>query len=142
MKKNTIFEPKNRNNFSSTNNNLLNEQENSFFFFEKDKEQEDFEIYQFQRIIDYGYIYQILKDFILIQILTLNSEKAKIFFEKRKKCINIMKLEKEMLNCLYSNNLNFFDKLQNKIDLINKNIFIYHKNDNTNKKETSFVENK
>ena len=53
-----------------------------------------------------------------------------------------MKLEKEMLNCLYSNNLNFFDKLQNKIDLINKNIFIYHKNDNTNKKETSFVENK
>ena len=141
MKKNTIFEPKNRNNFSTTNNNLLNEQENSFIFFEKDKEQEDFEIYQFQRIIDYGYIYQILKDFILIQILSLNSEKAKIFFEKRKKCINVMKLEKEMLNCLYSNNLNFFDKLQNKIDLINKNIFIYNKNDNANKKEVSFAEN-
>ena len=80
-----------------------------------------------------------MKDNILLILLSLNTEKVKIFFEKRKKCINILRLEKEMFYLSHSTNVNIFDKLQNKIDLINKNIFTSHLN--IENKETSYYEN-
>jgi hypothetical protein len=126
-------------NNSSTHYKLINDNNFNFNFIENAEQIAKFETNQFQKIIDYGYIYQTLKDNILLILLSLNTEKAKIFFEKRKKCINILRLEKEMFYLSHSTNVNIFDKLQNKIDLINKNIFTSHLN--IENKETSYYEN-
>ena len=80
-----------------------------------------------------------MKDIILLILLSLNTEKAKIFFDKRKKCLNILRLEKEMLNLSHSQNINVFDKLKDKIELINKNIFTSHLN--FENKETMYYDN-
>ena len=126
-------------NNSSTHYKLINDNNFNFNFIENAEQIAKFETNQFQKIIDYGYIYQTLKDIVLLILLSLNTEKAKIFFEKRKKCINILRLEKEMCYLSHSTNVNVFDKLQNKIDLINKNIFTSHLN--IENKETSYYEN-
>ena len=125
-------------NNSSTHKYLLNENYFNFSFIENLEQISKFETNQFQKILDYGYIYQSMKDIILLILLSLNTEKAKIFFEKRKKCINILRLEKEMFYHSHSRNISIFDKLQDKIELINKNIYTSHLN--VENKETSYYE--
>lgn len=139
LDKKSVIQSQNDINISSTHNNLLNENNFNFRFIENSEQVSKFETRQFQKILDYGYIYQSMKDIILLILLSLNTEKAKIFFDKRKKCLNILRLEKEMHNLSHSQNINVFDKLKDKIELINKNIFTSHLN--FENKETMYYDN-
>ena len=83
-----------------------------------------FESQQFNKIIDYENIYQMFKDIILLELLCLNTESAKIFFKYRNNGIDLNKLEENMIdNCFSIKSINGFDNIMEKINILNKNLY-------------------
>ena len=81
------------------------------------------EYYQFQNMLDYYIIYQMIKDLSLIKLLCLNSNTAQIFFKFRFKQINLpyldFILEKENKNVNLSEGNLFFDNIYEKVNVLN-----------------------
>ncbi len=81
------------------------------------------EYYQFQNMLDYYIIYQMIKDLSLIKLLCLDSNTAQIFFKFRYKKLNLHYidyiLEKENKNINLSEGNLFFDNLYEKVNVLN-----------------------
>ena len=81
------------------------------------------EYYQFQNMLDYYIIYQMIKDLSLIKLLCLDSNTAQIFFKFRYKKLNLPYidyiLEKENKNINLSEGNLFFDNLYEKVNVLN-----------------------
>ena len=81
------------------------------------------EYYQFQNMLDYYIIYQMIKDLSLIKLLCLDSNTAQIFFKFRFKQINLpyldFILEKENKNVNLSEGNLFFDNIYEKVNVLN-----------------------
>ena len=81
------------------------------------------EYYQFQNMLDYYIIYQMIKDLSLIKLLCLDSNTAQIFFKFRFKQINLpyldFILEKENKNANLSEGNLFFDNIYEKVNVLN-----------------------
>jgi len=81
------------------------------------------EYYQFQNMLDYYIIYQMIKDLSLIKLLCLDSNTAQIFFKFRFKQINLpyldFILEKENKNGNLSEGNLFFDNIYKKVNVLN-----------------------
>ena len=56
------------------------------------------EVTQFLRTMDYGIIYKIIKDVILLEFLTLSPRKAKIFYQLRNAPFNLFELDEQLAN--------------------------------------------
>ena len=83
-----------------------------------------FESEQFNKLIDYGNIYQMFKDIILLELLCLNSDTAKIFFKYRHNGIDLSKLEDNIIdNCFSVKKNNGFDNIIEKINILNNNLY-------------------
>ena len=69
------------------------------------------------------------KDIILLELLSLNAENAKVFFKYRTNGINLLKLEEDMMDISLSMKDNIlFDDIQQKINIIHKNLLTQNKN--------------
>ena len=113
----------------ATQNNLINDNEINLLKNIDDEQISKFESEQFSKIIDYENIYQMFKDIILLELLSLNSENAKVFFKYRTNGINLLKLEEDMMDISLSMKDNIlFDDIQQKINIIHKNLLTQNKN--------------
>ena len=113
----------------ATQNNLINDNEINLLKNLDDEQISKFESEQFSKIIDYENIYQMFKDIILLELLSLNSENAKVFFKYRTNGINLLKLEEDMMDISLSMKDNIlFDDIQQKINIIHKNLLTQNKN--------------
>ena len=81
------------------------------------------EYYQFQNMLDYYIIYQMIKDLSLIKLLCLDSNTAQIFFKFKFKQINLpyldFILEKENKNVNLSEGNLLFDNIYEKVNVLN-----------------------
>jgi hypothetical protein len=113
----------------ATQNNLINDNEINLLKNLDDEQISKFESEQFSKIIDYENIYQMFKDIILLELLSLNAENAKVFFKYRTNGINLLKLEEDMMDISLSMKDNIlFDDIQQKINIIHKNLLTQNKN--------------
>ena len=113
----------------ATQNNLINDNEINLLKNLDDEQISKFESEQFSKIIDYENIYQMFKDIILLELLSLNAENAKVFFKYRTNGINLLKLEEDMMDISLSMKDNIlFDDIQQKINMIHKNLLTQNKN--------------
>ena len=112
-------------------------------YFDEFDEISKFESEQFNNMIDYENIYQMFKDIILLELLCLNSETAKIFFKYRHNGIDLNKLEENMIDICFSiKNNNGFDNIIEKINILNKNLYCSTKilsSQIDNKKTNNFI---
>ena len=64
------------------------------------------------------------KDIILLELLCLNSDTAKIFFKYRHNGIDLSKLEDNIIdNCFSIKKNNGFDNIIEKINILNNNLY-------------------
>ena len=113
----------------ATQNNLINDNEINLLKNLDDEQISKFESEQFSKIINYENIYQMFKDIILLELLSLNAENAKVFFKYRTNGINLLKLEEDMMDISLSMKDNIlFDDIQQKINIIHKNLLTQNKN--------------